>query len=76
VFTGCPLKELPAPGDYDKITVAAPKEDQHRGFLTTQTRFKKNKGKQPGPGAYRVQEGMIKRSFNVSIDIWSWTFTI
>jgi len=69
VFTGCPLKEVPAPGDYDKITVAAPKEDQHRGFLTTQPRFKKNKGKQPGPGAYRVQEGMIKRSFNVSIDI-------
>jgi len=69
VFTGCPLKEVPAPGDYDRITVDAPKEDQHRGFLTTQSRFKKDKKKQPGPGAYRVQEGMIKRSFNVSIDI-------
>merc|ERR1711934_144776 len=71
VFTGCPLKEIPAPGDYDKITTDKPREDGQKGFLTTQKRFKADskKLKQPGPGAYRVQEGMIKRSFNVSIDI-------
>jgi len=71
VFTGCPLREIPAPGDYDKITVDQPREDGHKGFLTTEKRFKPDakKLKQPGPGAYRVQEGMIKRSFNVSIDI-------
>eukprot|EP00658_Telonema_sp_P-2_P012067 TRINITY_DN14601_c0_g1_i1.p1 TRINITY_DN14601_c0_g1~~TRINITY_DN14601_c0_g1_i1.p1 ORF type:complete len:274 (+),score=42.18 TRINITY_DN14601_c0_g1_i1:1173-1994(+) len=70
VFTGCPLKEVPAPGDYDKIKLDSKKDDAHRSFLTTETRFKVDpKKKQPGPGSYRVQEGMIKRSFNVSIDI-------
>lgn len=71
VFSGVVLKEVPAPGDYDKVTMDGPKDDAHRSFLTTEKRFKPKEGgkKAPGPGSYRVQEGMIKRSFNVSIDI-------
>lgn len=70
VFSGVMMKEVPAPGDYDKIQTEVPKTNAHKGFLTTQTRFTAKKGQaQPGPGQYRHQEGMIKRSFNVTIDI-------
>lgn len=69
VFTGVALKEVPAPGDYDRVEFDAP-SDVHKSFLSTEKRFKPPEGKaKPGPGDYRVQEGMIKRSFNVSIDI-------
>jgi len=69
VFTGVMMKEVPAPGEYDRIQTEGPKGDGHKGFLSTQNRFNKGKQSQPGPGQYRHQEGMIKRSFNVTIDI-------
>eukprot|EP00656_Telonema_subtile_P019939 TRINITY_DN2112_c0_g1_i3.p1 TRINITY_DN2112_c0_g1~~TRINITY_DN2112_c0_g1_i3.p1 ORF type:complete len:559 (-),score=100.95 TRINITY_DN2112_c0_g1_i3:222-1898(-) len=70
VFSGCPLKEVPAPGDYDKVQMEAPKWSVHKNSLSTDKRFKTvSEVKEPGPGSYRVQEGFIKRSFNVSIDI-------
>jgi len=70
VFSGVMMKEIPAPGDYDRIQTELPKTNAHKGFLTTQSRFvRKDKKDQPGPGQYRHQEGMIKRSFNVTIDI-------
>jgi len=71
IFTGVMMKEVPAPGEYDRIKTENSKTDSHKGFLSTQNRFNKGKGPQvaPGPGAYRHQDGMIKRSFNVTIDI-------
>ena len=70
VFTGVMMKEVPAPGEYDRIKVDAPKTDSHKGFLSTENRWQENKAeKAPGPGQYRHQEGLIKRSFNVTIDI-------
>lgn len=69
VFSGVMMKEVPAPGDYDKIQTELPKTNAHKGFLSTQNRFTKKQATAPGPGQYRHQEGMIKRSFNVTIDI-------
>lgn len=64
------MKEVPAPGEYDRIQTDAPRNNAHKGFLTTDSRFKnKAAERMPGPGQYRHQEGMIKRSFNVTIDI-------
>ena len=70
VFTGVMMKEVPAPGEYDKIQTELPRTDKnHGGFLTTGERWTGAKDTKPGPGQYRHQEGMIKRSFNVTIDI-------
>lgn len=90
VGTGVMMKEVPAPGEYDRIQTEVAKTNEHKvrlpsslgvlthslslrcqGFLSTQNRFVKGKGAlpAPGPGSYRHQEGMIKRSFNVTIDI-------
>jgi hypothetical protein len=64
------MKEVPAPGEYDRIQTEAPKSNAHKGFLSTENRWQgKASAKAPGPGQYRSQEGMIKRSFNVTIDI-------
>jgi len=70
VFSGVRMREVPAPGEYDKIQTELPKTNKnHGGFLTTQGRFSGKSAAAPGPGQYRHQEGMIKRSFNVTIDI-------
>ena len=64
--------------DFYKFSIAGKRAGERynairrgQGFLSTQNRFAKGKAPQmaPGPGAYRHQEGMIKRSFNVTIDI-------
>ena len=49
VFTGVMMKEVPAPGEYDRIKTEGSQTDAHKGFLSTENRFAAGK-KQMAPG--------------------------